>query len=142
MDFSRVVWLEDESRSIGGNWIPNELYDFMRVAPVIKLEIDKKERIKNLMEDYADFDRELLKKSLLKITKRLGGNNVKLALESLKNGELDVVADISLTYYDKAYTFGLEKRETESIFPHEYKSNKESIEELIKLGKSIVDKNK
>ena len=122
-DLSKPIWLEDESHSIGANWIPNELFDIMRKAPVIKMEIDKNIRIKRLMNEYANFDNIMLEKCILKIGKKLGGQNVKQALQSLKNGNLEDVADITLTYYDKSYNFGLEKRETQSVFPIQLESD-------------------
>ena len=51
-----------------------------------------------------------------KIGRRLGGQHVKAALESLKKGQLDVVADITLSYYDKSYHFGLNQRKNNKVY--------------------------
>lgn len=117
LDISKPVWLEDESHSVGANWIPNELFNLMRSSNVIKMEIDKEERIKRLVKEYAGFDTKFLEDCVLKIQKKLGGQNAKAALESLKNGELGRVADITLKYYDKSYSFGLESRGENSVYP-------------------------
>lgn len=116
LDLSKPIWLEDESHSIGSNWIPNELFELMRTAKVLKIEIPKSERIKRLVKEYAGFDAHHLEECILRIGKRLGGQHVKSALESLKNGKLDVVADITLTYYDKSYNFGLDQRKNNKVY--------------------------
>lgn len=84
LDLAKPIWIEDESHSIGSNWIPNELFLTMRQSPVIKMEIDKSIRIKRLVKEYAGFDKNHLENCILKIGKRLGGQHVKRALECLK----------------------------------------------------------
>ena len=117
LDITKPIWLEDESHSIGSNWIPSELFTLMRQAPVLKIEIDKKIRINRLVKEYAGFDVQYLENCILKIGKKLGGQNVKQSLESLKNGQLSDVADITLRYYDKSYNFGLEQRKGNTVYP-------------------------
>lgn len=119
LDITKPIWLEDESHSIGSNWIPNELFKTMRSAPVIKIEIDKQIRIERLLNEYANFNAEYLENCILRIGKRLGGQNVKQAIESLKTGDLRQVADITLTYYDKSYNFGIEQRNKGTVYPIE-----------------------
>ena len=70
-----------------------------------------------MVKEYACFDIELLKGLVFKIEKRLGGLNVKNAFESLDKGDFHAVADITLTYYDKAYKHGQEKRKGQTIHP-------------------------
>ena len=117
LDVSKPIWLEDESHNIGSNWIPNELFRLMRSAPVIKMELNKKERINRLIKEYAVFDTKYLEECILKIKKRLGGQNVKQSIESLHNGDLRSVAEVTLAYYDKSYGYGIEQRENNTIFP-------------------------
>jgi len=114
-DLSKPIWIEDESHSIGSNWIPNELFVLMRKSSVIKMEIEKSLRIKRLMKEYAIFDTKELEDCVLRIGRKLGGQNVKEALESLKKGDLSHVAELTLSYYDKSYSFGLKKRNHNSI---------------------------
>ena len=117
LDNTKAIWLEDESHSIGSNWIPQEFFNLMRKAPVLKMELPKSERIKRLVNEYAGFDVKYLEECVLKIGKRLGGQHVKAALESLQKGQLDTVADITLTYYDKSYNFGLNQRTNNTVYP-------------------------
>jgi len=114
-DNDKPVWLEDESKSIGSVWINDALFERMRSAEVIKMELPKKERINRLVKEYACFEREVLAHMISKIEKRLGGLNVKKSYESLETNDFATVADITLSYYDKAYNHGLEKREGQTI---------------------------
>jgi len=132
-DLSKPIWLEDESKSIGANWIPQELYDRMRKATVINILLDNQSRIERLMKEYAVYDTKHLENCILKIEKRLGGQNTKEALESLKNDDLATVAKIALSYYDKTYRYGLEKREKHTVFPIKLESDnpKENATKII-----------
>lgn len=127
-NINNPIWLEDESRSIGGVSLPSPLFMQMKDANVIKIELDKKVRINRLVKEYADADVEVLKDSVNRISKRLGGLNTKNCIDSLDNNDFSTVADISLIYYDKAYNFGLEKREDNKIYS-------------IKLEQDIPEKN-
>lgn len=123
LDISKPIWLEDESHSIGSNWIPNELFKLMRNAPVVKMELAKKERISRLVNEYAGFDAKFLEDCISRIGKRLGGQNVKAAIESLEKGDLNHVTEITLAYYDKSYSYGIESRNADSIYPVQLESD-------------------
>jgi tRNA 2-selenouridine synthase len=140
LDISKPIWLEDESHSIGSNWIPNELFSLMRSAPVIKMELDKTIRVKRLVNEYAGFDTQHLENCILRIGKKLGGQNVKQALESLKNDDLNNVADITLHYYDKSYNFGLEQRNNYSVYPIKLENDdpEKNAEILIEFAKKNI----
>jgi len=114
-DFSKPVWVEDESRQLGTCGIPDPLFVQMRSAPVIKVIIPKSERIKRLVNEYGDFETELLAEQIEKIRERLGGQFANEAIEALNHNNLEKVADLTLRYYDKAYEFGISKRNPETI---------------------------
>lgn len=141
LDSTKSIWLEDESNSIGVNWIPKELFIIMRQSPVLKMELSKSERIKRLVKEYAGFDTEFLEACILKIGKRLGGQHVNRALECLKTGKLNEVADITLTYYDKSYSFGIDSREKNTIYPIvlEKDDPDKNAETLIQFAKTIIN---
>lgn len=115
LDLSRRIWLEDESHNIGGIRIPDVFWFKMRASPVIRLIISKQERINRLVQDYAKYDKELLLKGILRINKKLGGQQTVQALESLEKNNFKEVADICLRYYDKAYNTGLCHRQNELV---------------------------
>lgn len=112
---SKVVWLENESKSIGTVFIPDQLYLKMKEAFTVNIEIPKSERVKRLVEVYGSASGNDLKDAIGRIEKRLGGKNCKDALIALAENDLPRVAEIVLSYYDKTYIYGLSKRENTRI---------------------------
>lgn len=110
LDRSRPIWLEDESISLGDCFIPQPLWKQLRLAPLYRIELAQAARVQRLVKEYGQFDRQMLAKAIHKISKRLGGQHAKAALEALQENRLDEVASILLVYYDKAYEIGVSKR--------------------------------
>lgn len=46
----------------------------------------------------------------MRISKRLGGDKTREALEALQRGDYPTAIKITLEYYDKSYHYGLSKR--------------------------------
>lgn len=115
LDLNKPVYIEDESLSIGKVNIPMQLFQQIRNAVLYFVDIPKEERAKHLVKDYAGHDDRLLEDSITRITKRLGGQNVKLAIECLAQNDYETVAIIVLRYYDKAYVRGMGKRDGSKI---------------------------
>jgi tRNA 2-selenouridine synthase len=115
MDFSKPIWLEDESVTIGKRVIPKPIWDQMRNAQVIKVEIPKEERIEFLNKEYGSLDRDFLKSAVLGITKRLGPLETKLTLQAIDEGRMKDFINQVLVYYDKAYLKGIKTRLDESV---------------------------
>lgn len=116
LDPAVVTFVEDESRGIGKLSIPDNFYQIMRSAAVVFLDVPKSERINRLVLEYSGFPRDRLAAAIQRIGKKLGGQNVKVAIEALETKDYATVADILLLYYDKAYMKGLSMREAERIF--------------------------
>lgn len=127
------VFIEDESRSVGSVSLPEPLFFRMREAPVVRVEIPKKYRIERLVEEYAAYSNELLADAIQRITRRLGGQHANTAMEALESGDYETVADITLTYYDKAYLKGLSKRESHAVHTLQLADNdiKKNAEKII-----------
>ncbi|VAW29652.1 hypothetical protein MNBD_BACTEROID07-1948, partial [hydrothermal vent metagenome] len=130
-DFSKTIWLEDESRQLGRCALPDPLFFQLREAPLIKIIIPIPEREKRLVKEYGGFKKEELKEQLLKIRGRLGGQYLKEALKALENGDMKTVAGLTLRYYDKAYTHGASQRPQENIF--ELELEKDEPEENVQI---------
>lgn len=123
LDTSRRIWIEDESKNVGCCNIPDGLWQQMRVANVAFIDVKKEIRIERLMNEYAQFSFEELKKATDRIAKRLGGQQHKDALEALVQGDFSVGTDIALHYYDKTYLHGLSKREPSKVTTFEVTEN-------------------
>ncbi|PKP24016.1 MAG: tRNA 2-selenouridine(34) synthase MnmH [Bacteroidetes bacterium HGW-Bacteroidetes-22] len=111
----QVIWVEDESLSIGNCFIPREFYNQMQQVRTYVTGASRTERVERLVGMYGSIDIILLKEALVKIGKRLGGDKLKIALEALAVGDLHEVARLSLDYYDKTYAGGLSARNPESV---------------------------
>ena len=113
LDYSKIIWVEDESHRIGSVNIPMNLFENMRSEPVLFIDLPQPERVKHLVDEYADFPKTELAISINNISKRLGGENTTKALQSIENGDFKYVAELALKYYDKYYLRGLNKRENQ-----------------------------
>jgi tRNA 2-selenouridine synthase len=115
LDNNIPFWIEDESRNIGTVFIPDGMYENMQNTQTIILLMDVKTRLPRLMEEYSVYPAETLKSSILKISKRLGGDNTRDALSAVDAGDISKAVEISLFYYDKAYSYGLTKKKAENL---------------------------
>jgi tRNA 2-selenouridine synthase len=116
LDAHRQLWLEDESRSIGTVTIPDPVFLKIIHAPVIFIELPLEKRISRIVNEYAGFSKLLLEKAIHRISKRLGGKNVKDALTFLYNDNFEMAVEIILRYYDKAYLNSLHQRKDIQVF--------------------------
>ncbi len=108
-------WVEDESRNIGSVFMPDEFYSNMQDTPAIILIMDVKTRLPRLLKEYTAYPPEVLKSSIMKISKRLGGDNTRDAIDAVDEGNFAKAVEITLYYYDKAYMFGLKKKNSKNI---------------------------
>jgi len=112
---NQPIWVEDESKSIGSVFIPDMFYQNMQESPVIVLKMDIKTRLPRLLEEYSSYPVDSLKSAIIKISKRLGGDNTRDAINAVETGDFAKAIEIALVYYDKAYLFGLKKKSSENI---------------------------
>ena len=141
-DLSKPIFVEDESRNIGRNIIPGQLFDRMTTSPLIVVELETGFRLSRLVEEYGKFPREELQECIMKITKKIGGQNTRIAIESLNEGKPDIAAKISLLYYDKSYNFGLSLKKNSEIYRIEMENadpepNAEKIINFLR-GKKLI----
>jgi tRNA 2-selenouridine synthase len=114
-DINLPFWVEDESRNIGTVFIPDLFYENMQTAPTIVLMMNAELRLPRLIKEYSIYPKDLLKASVLRISKRLGGDNTRDAIEAIEQGDYSKAIEIILRYYDKAYQFGLKKKSNEKL---------------------------
>ena len=115
-DPSKPIWLENESRSIGRNHIPESLWWKMRSSILYNIDVNREVRLDRVMQYYShDADVEILKEAFIKIKKRLGGHDFQIAMKALDTNDLRTAADVALRYYDKTYTFQIENWDTHHV---------------------------
>jgi tRNA 2-selenouridine synthase len=104
------VWIEDESMRIGSVNIPQPIWNQMRHAPVLFLDIPFEKRLDFLVEQYGTLNAEGMINAIIRISKRLGGLETKTAVNHLLEGNKKASFEVLLHYYDKQYLKGLNGR--------------------------------
>jgi tRNA 2-selenouridine synthase len=127
-DLNQVIWIEDESRTIGSVWLPEVLFRKLREAPIVVIAKTREERAKYLSAGYGENPLEKLKNGFVRIADRLGGQHANAALEALEQRDFTEAATLALHYYDKAYTHGLSKRQNQRI--HHLQGELRSFDEI------------
>ena len=112
---NKTTWVEDEGRMIGKSVIPGGMWEHMRNAKIVYLDIPFEQRTNYLKSEYGKFSKEQLCSAIERITRRLGGMQTKQALEALAQDDLKTACEICLAYYDKSYDHGLNKRESNTV---------------------------
>lgn len=115
LDLSRRIWIEDESISIGKIFLPDDFWKTMGTSQVVEIQVDKPVRVRRLVNEYGDADKEEFLKAIERITKRLGPEQFKTAKASLLEGNMYATIETLLTYYDKSYLRLLEKTKSRII---------------------------
>lgn len=109
-DATRPIWLEAESRRIGTCRIADELFQQMEAAPTLAITRPLAERLDYLVKIYGHAKTAGLVEATERIRKRLGGQRTQAAIALIQSGQLHEAFEILLTYYDRAYTYDLERR--------------------------------
>ena len=133
IDSEKKCWIENESRLIGKNNLPNGLWEQMQKASVISIGLPLKERIEYLVSEYGKFSKEELIDATERIGKRLGGQHVKLAIQAIGQGDFEKAFEICLVYYDKTYNYGEEQRGEDRVTHCEFE--KMDVEQIAKAIK-------
>ena len=140
LDPDELVWIEDESQSIGRAVIPLPVWEQMSAAPAIVVQVKREQRIEFLVDEYGGLPVEELALAIEKIKKRLGGARLKVALEALRGNDVYTFAGIALEYYDKAYTNSLQKSPREVVvdLPLSSPGQSGAVGTLCQLGNDLT----
>jgi tRNA 2-selenouridine synthase len=138
IDREKILWLENESQSIGSIVLPKNIFARMRNTPVVEMEIEKDQRIKRIVKEYGGFPLVELVANTKKIEQRLGGQHAQEAIEALQNDNFDLWADLMLTYYDKTYAYGIETRAKGSVLPVQIDSGESDEVKVQKLREAAI----
>ncbi|MBK9107927.1 MAG: tRNA 2-selenouridine(34) synthase MnmH [Saprospiraceae bacterium] len=135
------VWLENESRSIGSNFIPEALWNQMKSSVLIDVQRSLERRVEILVESYATTNAQDLILSFQKIEKRLGHEATAKAIQAIEVNNLREAAAIALFYYDKCYTYNLEQNQSPEIIHCTFGDNSEDeiIDELLRYKNIILN---
>ena len=135
----RHIIVESESRLIGRLALPNALCEAMSNAPFIELQCTEQERIDRTINEYVICNpllsslpdnqrlntlREYLRRSIEKISRRLGGVRTQEALKCIDEActrseptaHQDWISSVLTDYYDPFYARYLEANASRTVF--------------------------
>jgi tRNA 2-selenouridine synthase len=107
------IWIEDESQRIGHVELTKPLYTTIMQSPIYFLEIGFQARLTHIVKEYGNLDKSELESAIIRIQKKLGGLDVKNAIQFLQKGDISACFSILLNYYDKSYLRNLENKAIE-----------------------------
>ena len=115
-DPNKRIWVEDESVTIGRRVIPHPFWQQMRAAPSLCVRVPLDLRIQRLVADYGVLDKDFLADCTTRITKRLGPEQTRDAVQAIKDDQMAEFIRLLLVYYDKRYQKGLQQRSSEQLY--------------------------
>ena len=136
METGQRVWVEDESRMVGSIRLPHHFFDQLRTAPAIFMDVDVTTRVRLIKRDYGHLNSGELSAAIGRIAKRLGGQNMRTAIELLESGCVESCIRILLEYYDKLYLANKDKLPREIFLNHETNQPESTItsKQLVQLA--------
>ena len=111
-DSSQPVWVEAESRKIGGIELPAALLDAMRVSPLFNVSAPMRERVALWREDYGHFARNpgAMVERLRYLRPLIGGEEFALWEQLAGERRIDELFQRLMdAHYDPAYSRSLRK---------------------------------
>ena len=130
VDGGKILWLENESITIGSVKLPNSVFEMMRAAPVVELKVSLEARSKRILEVYGKFSVDALVENTMKLKKRLGDLRTRQAVEALQSDNKGAWLAEVLAYYDSAYDYGMAQRKKDSTMMIEWK-DEESVDKVV-----------
>ncbi|MFK0729729.1 MAG: tRNA 2-selenouridine(34) synthase MnmH [Gloeotrichia echinulata GP01] len=100
------VWVESESTKIGQLFLPQSLWEKMKLASCVELELAVGARVQLLLEEYPHLvtHTHILKRKLEKLKFRCGWEKLGQWYKLIDDGEWELfVKDILSSYYDPIY---------------------------------------
>lgn len=140
LDHSQPIWVEDESRNIGSAQLPQEFYAQLRTAPAVFMQVPREFRRDHIAGEYGPLPKDELVSAIERITKRMGGQNVKAAVEAVRANNMKVAIDFLLDYYDRTYMANKSKM-TRDVFidlPADNPFSSDTINRLVDLAKETA----
>ncbi|WP_320677771.1 tRNA 2-selenouridine(34) synthase MnmH [Prochlorococcus sp. MIT 1300] len=134
---SKQIWVEAESAHLGHCRVPQSLFKQMKEAPVLEICRTNAERVEHLVRGYSPHGKEALAEATKRISRRLGPQRTKEALEAISKEEWSSACEALLDYYDRCYDFGLDQAINRQTIHLSGLNPEDAAAKLIKLGLAI-----
>lgn len=134
----KPVVFENESRLIGSCFLPQAVWDGLQTGPILQLSVPLETRLERLSQEYGGFSSDLLIEKINAISKKLGGQHAKSAIEKILTGDTKGWIETVLVYYDKTYSYSADKNKDRShLLDFDWRHKESSIQSLESLIKTI-----
>jgi tRNA 2-selenouridine synthase len=111
----KTIWVEDESRRLGSVNIPPLFFERMRESALLALEISEEIRMQECLNEYLSLGDEKIAGAIRRLEKRLGGSEMRKALEDLEQKRYSDCCRTLIRYYDKKYRYGMSLRDPKKV---------------------------
>lgn len=137
LSLDKPVFFENESRLIGSCFLPQSIWDGIQNGPIVQLNVPLETRLNRLSNEYGGFSSDLLVEKIQAISKKLGGQHAKAAIDHVLNGNTKGWIGTVLVYYDKTYSYSADKnKERSKLLDFSWESEestKDGIEQIIQI---------
>jgi tRNA 2-selenouridine synthase len=112
MDSARIIYVESESKKVGGVHVPDALMERVRDGECIEVRASNATRVAWLMREYQHFltDTPELESKLQMLNARYGKETIAAWCDQAREGRFtDLVNDLLITHYDPSYQSSIER---------------------------------
>ncbi len=111
-DLSKTVWVESESNKIGQIYLPPALWERMKQASCVEVQLPLEARVEWLLQEYPHLvnDPDMLKSKLQGLKSRYGWQKIHYWYRLIDQGQRKtLVGDLLTNHYDPAYRRSMSK---------------------------------
>jgi tRNA 2-selenouridine synthase len=112
IDPARIIYVESESKKVGGVHVPDALMERIRDGECIEVRASNATRVAWLMREYQHFltDTPELEKKLQMLNARYGKETITAWCDQAREGRFtDLVNALLVTHYDPSYQSSIER---------------------------------
>lgn len=108
----KTVWVESESNKIGELYLPSSLWEMMKQANCVEVQLPIKARVEWLLQEYPHLVNhpDVLKSKLALLKSRYGKKKIEQWYELIDERQWQIlVGDLLLNHYDPSYYHSMSK---------------------------------
>jgi tRNA 2-selenouridine synthase len=112
MDPARIIYVESESKKVGGVHVPDALMERIRDGECVEVRASNATRVAWLMREYRHFlsDTPALEGKLQMLNARYGKETITAWCDQAREGRFtDLVNALLVTHYDPSYQSSIER---------------------------------
>lgn len=135
----KPVWVEFESNYLGNIRIPESLFNQFQKSKMIVIEVERKDRIEKIVDDYQEIERDELLASTQKIKKKVSPKKYRFIRKKIKDDEYHLAVSAIISYYDRIYENALAEKSEQvlGLLRMNSKNTAKKAETILSFYKSL-----